>query len=693
MKPLRDNWPRHPSMLVGILGLLLLSVHIGFFAWHTDRSARAFDSRGVPPNTISGLTEPRFFIDNDAYAWMAHTRDLMASGDWRIRHTFMDNAPYGRDMHWSHLLIWTLRGMATAIMAFTGWPAARAVELAGVWVMPLFQFLFLSLAFVVLNRKLGWIPAGLFCGLVLTLDGLSAGFYPLHPDHHGLQLCATLFSFICLQLGGMGWAQSKTPNPSASPNMTFRSFVLPTFPEARRWFIAAGVFGGLALWLGATVWLFALAVIALAALVATPAFFHPAGTGIRYVPALWRWWAGSGILAGACFYLLEYAPHSFAMRLEVNHPLYWLCWLGVAEGLRFAGKGNSICFWKNRRPSDWILAAIGVLAASTLPLLVLFGPADWHQMNNLLLQRLHAGFIDEFHSGWPAIRAQPISYFVSRMGILPAMAIAWLMTRARSKSHPAPTEAPLRSAFAFSGLFFLLTLFQMRWGYFLAGGLLWFGILFLVQLAESAPNRRWLAYLAAAALLANVMVAAGIRLRSENAAATAERIPPAWAHASLTKRIVLQWGLAAGTNQWRMVGMAADAPALYYFSGIQAVASLYWENAAGWQAESDFFADAPSAELALRITRERGLTHALVPAKDGFAQLYFKIKHGRPPPNLDSPLLAKRLAFPGTDPLPNWIQLDDPLTAIASRQYAVHTPYGLTGYSSPSHVYRLAPNE
>ena len=115
--------------MLDAVALALLAAAIIGLTLHTDRSARSFDATLVPPNTIPGMAEPRFFLDNDAYAWMAHTRDLMASGGWRIRHTFMDNAPHGREMHWSHPLIWTMRGLASAIMARTGWPAARAVEL------------------------------------------------------------------------------------------------------------------------------------------------------------------------------------------------------------------------------------------------------------------------------------------------------------------------------------------------------------------------------------------------------------------------------------------------------------------------------------------------------------------------------------------------------------------------------------
>ena len=279
--PLNRSTTRRTAARILAGGLLLLLAHVAIFTVHTDRAARSFDACAVPPNTISGLAEPRFFPDNDPYAWMAHTRDLMASGGWRIRWTFMDNAPYGREMHWSHPLIWTLRGMATGIIAATGWPAARAVELAGIWVMPLFQFLFLGLAWIGLARKLGWIPSGLFVLLSLSLTGFANAFYPLLPDHHGLQLVTGLFSFICLQLGGMGWTRTEPPPLAPADHVHFRIFSLPSPTEAQRWFIASGIFGGLALWLGATVWLFGLAITSLAAATALPALLRPPPSDLR----------------------------------------------------------------------------------------------------------------------------------------------------------------------------------------------------------------------------------------------------------------------------------------------------------------------------------------------------------------------------------------------------------------------------
>lgn len=673
-------------------GLLFLIIHIAVFTVHTDRAARSFDACAVPPNTIPGLPEPRFFPDNDPYAWMAHTRDLMASNGWRIRWTFMDNAPYGREMHWSHPLIWTLRGMATGIIAVTGWPVARAVELAGIWVMPLFQFLFLGLAWVVLTRKQGWFPGGLFVFLCLSLTGFANAFYPLLPDHHGLQLVTGLFSFICLQLGGMGWTRTGPTAPASIGGGPFRLLSLPPPREARRWFIASGVFGGLALWLGATVWLFGLAITSLAAATALPALLRPALPGHRYSAGLWRIWAfvGSAVAAGG--YLLEYAPAHFAMRLEVNHPLYWLCWIGVAECLRVAGRCASLRFWQNRQPADWIFAALGLLAALALPFLALYGPKEWHYLHDPLLQRLHANFINEFQTAWASIRNQPIGFFYSNFGLLPLVVAGTLLAAFRSWRRPQDTAAFLRPAIVFAALYFLLMLSQMRWGFFAAGALIWLGILPLSTFKGSSPGSRKWAYLVAGTLLLNGLAADVQRWRSENRAAVALKVPSGWIQASLSKRRALQWGLAAGTNEWRMVGMATEAPILYYYTGIRTVASYYWENMAGWHAEAAFFTDVPAGERARKIARERGLTHAFAKPTETLPRLFNTIQTGKFEPADLQQSLAGQLAFPTNATLPAWIRRDAPLSAMADKLYAFRTPEGLIGEITTGQIFRLVPD-
>ena len=66
-----------------LLGLLLLTGHIIFFTWHTDRAAQSFNRSTVPPDTITGVPEP-VLLETDSLPWLAHTRDLMNS-TWRLR--------------------------------------------------------------------------------------------------------------------------------------------------------------------------------------------------------------------------------------------------------------------------------------------------------------------------------------------------------------------------------------------------------------------------------------------------------------------------------------------------------------------------------------------------------------------------------------------------------------------------------
>lgn len=685
---------RMPPGLLGLTALGLLAAHIVLFTVHTDRAARSFDATLRPPNTIPGMAEPRFFLDNDAYAWMAHTRDLMASGDWRIRHTFMDNAPYGREMHWSHLLIWSLRGMATGIMAGTDWPAARAVELAGVWVMPLFQFLCLGLFFAAISRKLGWVPASLFCGLFLSLNGFIWGFHPLRPDHHGLQLSFVLGSFLCLQFGGMGWARTANAPPPVPGIPPFRALPLPAAPEARRWFAAAGLLGGLALWLGATIWMFALAILGAAALAVMPMWHRQAPAGAAYLPALWRRWAWTGCTVGAACYLLEYAPRHFAMRLEVNHPWFWIHWLGAAEVLRVAGSAGTGWNLKKWRTADVLWGLAGLLAAASLPLAIVWGPPEWHQMRAAVLQRLHARFIEEFRSIGTAVGDTPFQFFLLRMGLLPLVFpwAGWLLWR--SRRTPSGLGRVLGPGLVFSGPFLGLFLWQQRWGFFLAGGMAWLGMLALAQsMADPAPaaaKTRVLGGIAAAALLANCVVADGLRLRSEQLTANADSVIPAWVQSCVMKRMALQFGFASGAEQWRLLGMATEAPMLYYFAGIRTVASYYWENAAGWEAESAFFADAPAGAAAQDIARARGLTHVCISLNPELPKLFWFVATGRYSESEGMQnSLAGQLAVRGGGQHPAWIQWDPRLSEIGEKPYVFQTPRGLATEKTWAQVFRL----
>ena len=104
------------TLVPALAGVILLGAWFGGLSWATDAGIRKFESRVVADPTRPADPQPwrsaRFFVDPDSYCWLSYARDLRASGNWRLRFTHADNAPYGRAVHWSHLPIWALMGIS-----------------------------------------------------------------------------------------------------------------------------------------------------------------------------------------------------------------------------------------------------------------------------------------------------------------------------------------------------------------------------------------------------------------------------------------------------------------------------------------------------------------------------------------------------------------------------------------------------
>lgn len=681
--------PRRNSWMFSAAGLLLLAILIAILTVHTDRSARDFDARVI--NAAPGLIAPRFFLDHDAYAWLVHARDLMKSGDWRIRHTYMDNTPFGRPMHWSHLLIWGIQGLTTLFMRANAWPIARALDLAGVWIMPAFQFLLLSLACVLFLRKLGWGAAGLFALLCLSLEPLSSVFHPLKPDHHGLQAFSVFLSFFCLAAGGMGWVQTAGKPHTRPPPDAFVPLTASSPADARRWFAAAGIFGAVSLWLGGTVWIFSLAITVAAALCAMPAARVRPAPQTSYVPGLWRIWAGAGAAAAVFFHLLEYAPHHFSMRLEVNHPLYALCWLGTAECMVFVARSASWRFWQNRPARDWALMVPGLLAALALPAAILLGPAAWHVLRNPATYHWNDRVIAEFTPGLLVAARNWRNFLPGAFGLLPAVLVALAI------SNPSDDDArPVRRAFAaFTILFGLLFLRQLRWLPFLVLPLAGWTVLWLNQRLTRPGIRSTLALALCGVLLLNGAWAMANRFKTEARIARGILPPEAWGKALASKHTALRTGIAAGTTAWRMIGTPDDAPCLYYFAGIPSVASFYWENLDGWLTELDFYCDRPGGRVAEAIVRERGLTHALAllePERRDLFAVADALAMPLAPPVPPDETLAHAMARSGAAPAPPpWMAFDKNLSAVLSERILLSTPAGYVHLQKPISFFVLTP--
>lgn len=661
------------SLLLPLLLLLLgLAVIIGRAVW-TDRATLGLTRSAIPQNTLSDIPEPRFFTSPDSYAWLCHARDMLRAGDWRIRHTHMDNAPHGRPMYWSHLLIWQLAAHARLLRALSTSPltVSRAIELAGRAAMPFWTILALVPATLVLNRKWGFLPAAGFLLTTVSFPFLTESQSALAPDHHLLQQILVASTLAALTFGGWGHVRSSAPSACTSPWL--RPLRLPSLASARRWFLTAGVAHAVLLWVGGSVWLAAHCVLCAAALVALVA----PGADAHHAPRLWLSFLAPSLPLSIAFYIIEYAPHFPGMRLEVNSPLHWLFLSGTIFALAALSS-----FLSNRRhspaspPFSFHLPLFtllsGLLLAAPLPLALLFGPDSWHALHDDAIRRLHASFINEFRPLAAQLAANPLfPVTVFRSCLIPLLLMPFLAFRPRVP-QPLSSLRPLASA---SLLYAVLYGFQIRWGLLFAATLPFLAAALASALTACSPPRgRRLAGILLAVLAIDSSAALAQDAITLARWAAPGHCPAEWIRADALKRSALRLAVAfQGDDSAAIAGIPHDAPAIYYFAGIPSLASFYWENKPGWHNEAALFADmSPDASSARSLVSRLSISRLLVPANSTrLPDLYAALDANRPPTARD---LSVRLALSPNAPnqLPSWLAPDPTLSAALSATNYYH---------------------
>ncbi len=655
--------------LPAVTGVVLLGIWFGGLAWSTDAGIRTFEARTVSDYTRPADPQPwravRFFAEPDSYCWLTYARDLRASNRWRLRFTRADNAPAGREMHWSHLPLWSLAGLSAA-WETGGAPPPLALELAGRSLMPLFGWLFFSAFFLLLGPRLGWRLATLVTAVMVT--ALHWNYHTLRPDHHGFQLAASIGMWLGLLLGGMGGIRSGTPPRRRRPPGRRN--------RARRWMIFSGLCGGIGLWLGATVFWFSLAASAAGAAAALLLLPPPApreGWEIR--PGLWRWWGAAGALSALAFYTLEYAPRHMGMRLEVNHPLHALGWLGIAEGL------YALAFWRTQGRLSMrqaVPAALGLAAAALVPLLVVFGPVDWFWPRTPIMLRLHARHIIEFRTLFATAGTRWPRQFLMTFGVIVPALIWTAVLLARRRLTPA-TRIVLLPMAVVTTLFLLLYAWQIRWESFaLSAGLLLTGFLLAGRRdpgGTSPPgplSRRLpvllLLLLAGQAAYGTFRIAAPLRQLHR-----VEKMDALWLKALLQRNLLLRFKARFPESPCRIALPAEMSPAVTYFGVGDTLGSLYWENPDGLTALAAFFGDPLPGPHARRIARERGITHVLMPQGVDDALLFYHLATGRADQSGASRTVGGATARAGTR-IPSWLRPLPDLDAATSPVGYVQVP-------------------
>jgi len=555
----------------------------------------------------------------DAQTWTRLALASDTSGAWQIRHTDIDNAPAGRDVHWNSAFIHAIAitGKARAALMHESVPSATERALA--WIN--FPIL---LAVVVFFSAWMAARAGAAAGVLIALGMVGHrwfydGFAPNNVDHHGLLTAAT---FGCV-LGAL-----------------FIPGAVSGDRAARAGTILSAICGGLGLWVSAASVVPTIAIVGFSGAVAVAV--RKSSTE-RFEARLWRLWGRIGAAMSVAAYLIEYAPSHIGMRLEVNHPLYALAWLGGGELVAM------IADWRDGGVTApvWRRAVAGLGVVAPLAAIVVGGSHVFLPVDPALA-RLH-GFIEEFVSLPRTVNRFGLAwlgrYAISFLLLAPALLLVRRDMR-RDMRRPRLTFAAI-VAVGLAALGF----WQVRWWLPASGAQLCLLIVALSAIAESWSVRaRWLAVAIASTVFVEQAVSR-IALTRRNVADAA--VTNADAMQPLYRDIAVALRRAQPTGPITLLASPDASSGISYFGGFKSIGTFYWENRDGLAAAASMLT-AQSDDVALAAIRARGVTHIALLSTGNFLDAYLAFANKNAGPDDLVHTFGSRVLFQRH--VPNWLR-------------------------------------
>jgi hypothetical protein len=599
---------------------ILLLAAVGFLGWTNLKRARHVSYISGLAQTLPLPVDPasptgygagiRELIvpehNNDSYQWLAQTQQMFAHKEWRLRQVDYDNAPYGREVRTPSPYRWWLGCVTWMEHERTGEPLGLAVEQAALVSDPVLQILLLIATVVFAAWCFGPAVASLLCLGFAALFPFAGSFLPGQVDDYGLSLAGALWSILPLLAGTNACATGQNKNGNA----------------ARRWFVFAGIVGGLCLWVSVTREIPVLLGISLGALFAAGI----SRRGAEFPPLPWRTWALAGGVTTICAFLAEYFPGHLALKawhLEMIHPLYAISWLGAGELLT--------CFQKRRREEkkewtrrDIVAAIIAALGFASAPVAILLqGDRTWFFADALAsrLTALAGSPIAANTAEWLArdhFTAATAATFPPLLLIFPA---AWLVTRRL-------TNEPHRTGLALALGPVLVTLglacFHLRWWNFVDGSLL--ALIAATSLTLGASRLQW-HRMGLAALL--VLPGMALLVAPPGAATPADGVTETEI-ISLVERDLAHWlANRAGPDGSTVFAPPGLTTSLYFHGGLRGIATPYLENKDGLAAALHLAA-ATSADEAQVLIRNRKISHIIIPSWEPVLDEYARLGSNQP---------------------------------------------------------------
>jgi hypothetical protein len=584
-----------PARILQRLWIVAPLVACAFLAWTTHARVERIEyvsglagAVGAPdPRSATGYAkgERELIVPErleNSFHWIAQTQQMLGNGELRVRHVDYENPPAGHEVSWASPYRWWLGLVAGLDHAFSGRPIGMSVEWAALYADPLLLAILILGASALAAWRLGGFAAVLLSLGLVGLFPLAARFIPGTPDQAGLALGLALGSLLAIVAAANA---EKDPRP---------------------WMVAAGILGGLTLWVSVSTGIPIILGVAIGAVLAA---FIP---GVASLP--WRTWSRVGGWTVFAAYLAEYFPsHMASWNVGRIHPLYGLGWMGLGELV-----SRAVAWIRGERKPwvlrDYLMAAFAAAFLAAIPL------AMWRTGS--------AGFLTR-DLEWARLAGLPSSpvaadtgSWLEQAGMTPAawatllpvailLAIAFLVFRAatpaRTRAAIALTAGPAVVALGFA-------LRQLGW---------WAGfdacLLAVIAAAASGAGKP------AAASTVGILVAAALvfavpgvaRLLPERFFGSSTVLTPAESE-ELVERHLAHW-LAQRTGDRGVVVYAPpnETTTLCFFGGLRGIGSFAPDNSVGF-GNALAIASARTMEEAQDDLQARGVRFIVVPSWDPF---------------------------------------------------------------------------
>jgi tetratricopeptide (TPR) repeat protein len=524
---------------------------------------------------------------------------------------------------------------------FTGFPLTMSVERATIWLNPTAMFAFMVFFSAWATRRAGAI-AGVVVAITMTChDRILEGFFPSYVDHHGLLSVAVFGLTLGAVFMGAGWWQEAAPG-----SLT----ILPASPQtARRSAVFSALCGAAGLWVSAASIIPPIVIIGFSGVIALILQGRTArDQGVRFDPETWRTWGRVGAGASVVFYIIEYFPNHLGFRLEPNHPLHALAWLGGGELI--AQFGERWLAPREERWGNWRRALWPLLAVSAAPAVVLIGRQSVFTLVDPFLATLHRDYIQEFLPMWKTLRgfdAQAIfqSIFLGSVPILAA--IATLTYRRRASS------IVLWFGSIAGVIFFGMAWLQSRWLLNVTG--IQISLVLVLLAVWTAPWRTTWRWVAALVFAGGLFVPnAAWRYVASRADLQARRVSPKDAFAALNRDIAATLRASQPQGEITLLSSPNSSVGIGYYGRFKTLGTLYWENNDGLKSAASILGARDEREAAA-LLRAHQVTHIALVSEENFIAQYYQLLHPKASLEEIKKCFGYRLLFDRQ--VPQWLQM------------------------------------